>query len=60
MQDINVMLTRYEKRFGDIFPTMSFMNSTEEEWMEKIKECLDKNKSAVELYNLKSDGSIKY
>lgn len=62
MRDDNVtkLLRQYEEKFGDIFPLMSFMSVPEEKIIEKLKKCLESGISAGELYDLKSDGSIKY
>lgn len=50
-------MDEYEKAFGDIFPTMEFMSASDENLINYIKECLNKNKPMYELYPIDySDG----
>lgn len=50
----------YYERFGDIFPTMFYMNSTEEELIKKIRKCLKEGKRIEKLDNISLDVDIIY
>lgn len=58
--DYDTLDQAYFDRFGDWFPNMSFMADSDEEIMQKMKDCLDRNTSAEELYNLSYADNIKY
>lgn len=53
--DYNELDSLYFATFGDSFPTMSFMNDSEEELMKKMQLCITAGVSAVEMYDLSND-----
>ena len=49
---LDVLLGKYEEKFGDMFPTMCFQDDSQQELAEKIQECLDKQTSAEVLFEI--------
>ena len=54
----DALMDQYEKRFGDIFPTMCFQMDSEDEMAAKIQYCLNKGEPAERLFNI--DGDVIY
>ena len=52
MNELMKMMDLYEKRFGDMFPTMCFQTDTNEEMIEKMNQCIKAGKPAKEFFGL--------
>ncbi len=52
MDKLIAAMDRYHDKFNKHFPTMCFMGSTDDEFVEMIDKCLKAGKSAEELYKL--------
>ena len=52
MDKLMAAMDRYHDKFNKHFPTMCFMGSTDDEFVEMIDKCLKADKSAEELYKL--------
>lgn len=55
MKTLMELLDMYYEKFNDMFPTMCFRTATDEEMMSMIEQCIKKNKSAEELFDLDYD-----
>lgn len=51
---------KYHDTFGTWFPTMCFPTDTQDEVEKRLKECLDKDLPAEEVYELDYDSDIVY
>ena len=56
MNKFEEKLKEYRERFNDNFPIMTCMCMTEEEVIEEIQKCLDRN----EIYEVETDGDKTY
>lgn len=56
MNKLEEKLKEYRERFNDNFPIMTCMCMTEEEVIEEIQKCLDRN----EIYKVETDGDKTY
>ncbi len=45
-------LDEYYEEFGDQFPTMCFQTESEDEMIRLIRDCIESNNTAEELYQL--------
>jgi hypothetical protein len=52
MDKLMAAMDRYHDKFNKHFPTMCFMGSTDDEFVEMIDKCLKADKSAEDLYKL--------
>lgn len=52
LKEFEEIWERYHGTFKEWFPTMCFPNDSEKDLISRMKECLNKNKKAVELYDL--------
>lgn len=50
----------YYEKFGDWFPNMCFIADSEEEHIQKMKDCIESGIPAKERYNLSYDQSVSY
>mgnify|MGYP000925455579 CR=1 FL=1 len=53
-------LDQYYERFNDAFPSMELPYMSDQETINKINECLNKNVKADLLFGIKKDKNIKY
>lgn len=58
-EDLTSALEEYEIMFKDGFPTMAFMGRSEEETLQIVNECLEKEKDVYDLGYLSLD-DIQY
>ncbi|MGL4253146.1 MAG: hypothetical protein ACRCR2_03685 [Fusobacteriaceae bacterium] len=54
------LLELYMDKFDDTFPSMCFRCATDEELNDKMKQCIEQNKKAEELFNLDFSEEIYY
>ena len=52
MDEFLELMDKYERVFGDIFPTMCFQTDSDEQLISRMQQCLDTRISAEELFNL--------
>ena len=53
-------LKKYRDKFGDGFPTFQLLGYSDEEIIEIIKDCINKNKNAYELGYVTDENDIAY
>jgi len=51
-EELQRWMAQYHEKFGDVFPTMSFMQDTVEEWIERIRNALDTGEKIKTLDNV--------
>lgn len=58
MEGFDKIMSKYEKRFGDIFPTMCFQDASKDELKKMALQCIDKNTPAEELFDLDYENNV--
>ena len=60
MLEIEFFMDMYEAVFNDGFPSFMFLNSSKEEIIKVISECIEKRKNVYELGILELDKNVLY
>ena len=60
MEKLMIHMEKYEKRFGDMFPTFCFMHLSPDQMIDVIDRCLEAGKDVYEMGILKDDHEVNY